>query len=323
MAANCPWGVGAKTKTVLYFEGSTYGELPATPVGHIMPINENTVKASQNSSDVATITGNRSPVEPIYGNNDLGGDITCPLDYVTTGFWLKACFDAPTTTAITGGYKHVFKIGAGMPSFTLEKQFPGITEYFKQNGCKVSKLSLSFGGDGELTATISILGKKETVSGTAISASPTSPDFVRALNFQAALTIGGQAVNIGKSFTLDIDFGLDADTYCIGGNGYRSAVCDGLVKISGSAELFFKDDTYIALAEASTETSVVLTLTRGTTEKLTIKLPEVKFARTGVDITGPTGVVQSLTYNAYYKDNVEQSAVVFELENQLADYDDD
>lgn len=323
MATACPWGVGAKTSTRLFFE-STYGTLPATPVGYVLPINDNSVKSSQNSSDPSTMTGNRNPTEPIYGNVDVSGDITIPVDYVAFGYWLKACFDTPTTTVVTtdSKWKHTYKIGAGMPSFTLEKAFPGITQYFKQMGCKVSKLSLSAGGDGELSATLSIVGKNETLSSTAVSANPTTVTMSRTQNFESAIKIGNTSVAIATSFSIDIDFGLDSDTYCIGGNGMRSAVCDGMVKVSGTVEVFFADNTYINMALNGTETSLELTFTKGD-EVLCFKLPEVKFARTGADVSGPTGVKLSLAYNAYYGNDANASAVVVELTNGQEDYNDD
>lgn len=321
--ANCPWANGAKASTLIAFE-STYGTLPgdAGTKSILLPINSNGVKCSQNSSTPSTIRGNRSPVEPIKGNNDVSGDVVVPVDYTAFGYWLKALFGAPSTGAVSGKegyYKHVFKIDDDMPSFTIEKAFPGITKYIRDNGCKASKLSVSVGGDGELTATVSVMGAKESIEASTMGTTPVIAGFDRADNFEASLKVGDTEMAIATSFSIDIDAGLDGDTYCIGSKGYRTAICEGLVTASGTMEAFFKDDTYLAMAENDAETSLELVLTQDDMS-LSFKFPEAKFAKTSPSIEGPAGIKQSLNYNAYYEDNSDKSAVVVTLINKVASY---
>lgn len=323
MTNSCPWGVGSKTKTFIAFE-STYGEKPADAASKSIDVyfNTNGVAASQNTTSPNTIRGNRNPVEPIMGNIDVTGDIVVPLDYTAFGYWLKAMFGNPETSAVDGKdgyYKHVFKVGDYQPSFTLEKAFPGIGQYLQYVGCKVSKLSISVGGDGELTATISVMGAKETVEPETMATTPVVPAFKRAKNFQSSIKIGDEIEAKGTSFSMDIDTGLDGDSYCIGSKGYRTAVCEGIISCSGTLEAYFADAKYISLADTDTETSAEVTLTAGD-YSLAVKFPEIKFARTSPSIDGPTGIKQSLSYNAYYDDSVEASAVVVTLVNETASY---
>lgn len=316
----CPWGVGAKTSTLLIPEDE-YGVIPenAGTRAVLLPFNSNAVSVSQNTTAPETIRGNRNPVEAIKGNVDVAGDIVAPVDYICFGNWLAASLGNPVTTAVAGQHKHVFKVKDAQPSFTLEKVFPGIVQYIRSVGCKVSTLALSIGGDGELTATVTVMGKNESIEGETISAAPSKPEMKRAQNFQAKLKIGGEEVGIATSFSLNLDFGLDGDTYAIGSNGFRKAICEGLVTASGDIEAFFEDDTYLALAEADAKTSAELILSDGTRE-LGILLPEIKFARTSPSIDGPAGVKQNLSYNAFYDNSAEQSVVVFTLLNEVENY---
>lgn len=316
----CPWGVGAKTSTLIVPEVE-YGVTPAAPGASAirLPFNSNSVAASQNSTSPSTIRGNRSPVEPIFGNKDLGGSIVAPVDYVAIGYWLKMAFGAPETTAVSGGHQHVYKINNAQPSFSMEKMFPGISKYIVASGCKISKLSITVGGDGELTASIDVMGAKETVNGSSLSATPTEARFVRASNFDAALKIGGAEAARITSFSIEIDFGLDGDSYSIGKHGYREAICEGICSVTGTMEAFFADSTYLDMAESSTETSAELILTQDT-KSLSFKMPEIKFALTSPSIDGPSGVKQSLNYSAYYDDSAEASAVVVTLVNDMTAY---
>lgn len=319
----CPWANGAKSSTLIAFE-SVYNTLPgdAGTKSVLLPINTNGVKCSQNITTPNTIRGNRSPVEPIKGNNDVSGDVVVPVDYTAFGYWLKALFGAPASSAVSdkdGYYQHVFKIGDDTPSFTLEKAFPGISQYIRDNGCKASKMSISVGGDGELTSTISIMGAREAVEDASMSAQPVVAGFDRADNFEATLKVGGTDVAVATSFSIDIDAGLDGDSYCIGNGGYRTAICEGLVNISGTMEAFFKDASFLKMAENDVETSMELTLAQGDLS-LKFKLPEAKFAKTSPSIDGPTGIKQSLNYNAYYEDNSDNGAIVVTLVNKVASY---
>lgn len=323
MAANtCPWGVGSKTSTLIAFE-STYGTTPtdATTKSVKMPFNTNGVASSQNSSAPSTIRGNRSPVEPILGNNDVSGDIVVPIDYTAFGYWLKAAFGDPTSAKVgdTTNYKHTFKIKDTQPSFTLEKAFPGISTYIKEHGCKISKMSLSVGGDGELTATISVMGAKEEIGTSSMATTPIEAVLNRAQNFQAKIKIGNTVKGKMTTLSMDIDFGLDGESYCIGGNGFREAICEGLVTVSGTLEAFFDSKEYIAMAESSTETSAEIIISTGDFS-LSILMPEIKFARTSPSIDGPGGIKQSLSYNAYYQDDSNGSAVVVALTNKNTAY---
>lgn len=323
MTNSCPWGVGAKTKTFIAFE-STYGEKPSDAATASVDVyfNTNGVAASQNTTSPSTIRGNRNPIEPIMGNIDVNGDIVVPVDYSAFGYWLKAMFGNPTTTSVNdkaGFYQHVFKVGDFQPSFTLEKAFPGIGQYLQYSGCKASKLSISVGGDGELTATISVMGAKETVVSETMATTPIVPDFQRAKNFQSSIKIGNEIEAKGTSFSMDIDAGLDGDSYCIGSNGYRTAVCEGILSCSGTLEAYFADAKYISLADTNAETSAEVTLAAGD-YSLSVKFPEIKFARTSPSIDGPTGIKQSLSYNAYYDNSAEESAVVVTLVNETASY---
>ena len=73
------------------------------------------------------------------------------------------------------------------------------------------------------------------------------------------------------------------------------------------------------MAEASTETSAEVVISTDDFA-LSILMPEIKFARTSPGIDGPGGIKQSLSYNAYYQDDANASAVVVTLTNKNAAY---
>ena len=290
--------------------------------GFLIPFNTCGLKSTQNMTSSKTIRGRRDPVEPTPGNIDCSGDAVVPVGATAFGHILKMMFGAPTTTAVTGktGFNsHVFKVAEEQPSAVIEKGSPDINVFMKYNGVKASQLSLTVGGDGELTSTVSLMGTKETVAATTMCASPTSLTVDKFDNLMASLKVGGETVADVTQLSLQIDGGMDGDTYAIGSKGYRTAVNEGILTISGQLTAMFMDKKYIDLAENATTTSLELALTNGD-YSLTFELPELKFARNTPSIDGPAGVKQQLNYNAFYSAAAEATSMVVTLVNKTASY---
>lgn len=296
------------------------GVTPTTGTVRSIPFNSCTVSAEQNRTTPGTMTGRRDPVEPIMGNINVGGGITVPLDTNVFGWILALAFGNPTTTSLTGGkYQHVFKPSTEQPSFSLEQAFSN-GDYFVDKGCKISSLGFSFGGDGELTCDVQVLGCNETISDKPISDSVTELTLDRLNNFQAALKVDNADVAVATEFTLDVGFGLDEEGYAIGGGGFRSRINEGLLELSGKMTAFYDDDTYIQKAMASAITALQVKLTKQG-NSLQIDLPEVQFPRRSPNIEGSSGIMQELEYGAFYKTNALNTSIQFTLINETASYE--
>jgi len=311
---------GLNSKLMLGFE-TTYNNDPSDVSTKCvaMPFNTVSLKASQALNASATITGRRDPVEPYRGNIDVAGDIVVPLDLTLFGEWLKACFGAPTTTDDGGIYTHVYKPTSSQPSLVVEVGHPDIFVYAKYNGVKVSKIAFSVGGDGEVNCTISTMGGKETIAATSVVTTPVTMIENKVDNKMAAIKIDGAECAIATLFTLNIDFGLDGDQYSIGNAGFRGAVNEGIMAITGTLTAFFNDKTYLEKAAAGTPVAFELDITKGTSS-LKFELPEAVFARNTPGVDGPKGIKQELNYTAYYKEAALGNAIAVTLENDTATY---
>lgn len=320
MANKCPHAIGAKTGTVIAWE-SEYGVMPtdAATKGIKLPFNSNAVVSSQNATDPATIRADRNPVEAIYGNHDVNGEMVNPTDYTAIGHMLKAALGEPTTTSLNGNYQHVFTVKENIPSFTMEKTFAGIGQFIRTTGCKVNDISFSFGGDGELTFSNSIMGAKETLETSAMSPNAAEAKMNRINNTMLTAKIDDTATTAINKFDFKFSNNLDGDKFPIGCQGYRKAACEGLATASGSIEAYFEDATFLEKAEQNITCSMEIQATYGE-YSLAILLPELKFAKTSPAIDGPAGVMLNLNYNAFFRDNTQKSAVVITLVNDVASY---
>jgi hypothetical protein len=311
---------GYKSQVVIDFEDA-FGQDPATPAGILMPINSWDVKAERNLTTPQTITGSRNPVQPIRGNLTVGGNAVVPVDYLSFGWWLRAMFGPPTTTG-TGPYVHTFKLGDTQPSLVAcKKEVVGATSYYtKQNGIKISTLGLTVGGDGELTASLGVVGATEDETGTtAYDETPSSSGFARAQNFQSSITEGGSSIATVTQLAINANMGLDTSQYVVGGGGVLGDIPEGIVSVDGSLTALFSDLTLAGKAYDGTESALILTLTDGT-HTLAVHVPELEYKLAGRSLSGPGGVMQELGFVGFFGDGADASVLKVVLTNSIASY---
>jgi hypothetical protein len=262
----------------------------------------------------------------IADTSNYDGDYTVLAASSTDEVVITAAYAAETfagtETIQAKTYTHVFTVGDTMPSFLLERKMTdgsSFNNYVRSLGCKVSSFSMDVGGDGELTANLGILGASETDETSAHDADPTTLSIARAQNFHAALEEGGASYAYAPSLSISLDFGLDADQYCIGDGGVRGDLPEGIIAVSGTLTALFRSTTLIAKALASTESSLKVTLTKDW-RSIAFEFPELQYARTAPAINGPKGILLELPFQGYYDDGADASAVKITLVNDVAAY---
>ena len=312
---------GVSTKILLGFENVAYGT-PAT-VGFVLPLNSCGIVGTKARNSPATLTGTRNTVAPFAGNQNVAGPIVIPLDSGAMPYWLTAMFGDPTTS---GSYVHEFKVPAVtvlMPSFTLEEAFADIAApvYQRFVGCKVQSLSMTFGGDGELTGEITVLGSKMTHETSAFDAAPTPVTLARVENFSAAILEGGSPLANATELSINLDFGLDPNSFVIGGGGIRGDIPAGLVTVTGNLKTLFEDKTLLVKATGDTESSLKVTVTASATSVLEFEIQELLYSVNGVPVEGPQGLIVSLDFVGYYADGGEASNIVARVTNDVVSYD--
>lgn len=310
---------GVKAQLLGAVAETTYGSDPVSVSAIVLPINSSAIRGAQNINAPATIRNNRNPVQPFLGNINVAGDVVIPVDLVNMGWWLKMFFGAPTTTGATSPYTHVFKVPSALDSWVFEQGYTDVGKYQKFNGCKVKSIAFKFGGDGELTASISITGSKETLGNSSMDSSPDTETFTRLNQFQAAIEEGGSAVATVKELELTLSNELDEDTYVIGGAGIRGSLPEGLCQVSGRIKAMFEDWTLYNKAVNGTESSLKVTLTSGS-YSLVLYAPEILYARNAPGIETPGGIWMDAPFQGYYDNNADATVLKATLVNTKAAY---
>ena len=311
---------GRKAQLLLDYE-SSFLTPPGSPAAVKMPFISVDLSATRPKSPSTVVRNSRSPAQPFSGRLDVSGNIVVPVDVLTFGYWLKAIFGPPTTTGAEAPYTHVFKLGDTQPSLILDKGFTDQMLFYRYGGSKVGSMSLSEGDEGQLQATLGIVGASETKGTSAYDATPTEPSLVLFEHKHATLQEAGVDFDPGKTFKLDLNLSLDNAQYGINDFGIRRAIPEGVAAVSGSMSSIF-DSTSAALidkASADTKTTLGLTYANGD-DSLAFYLPEVLFTYKTPAIPGPQGINLDLDFQAFYDTNVAASAVVVTLINSQASY---
>jgi hypothetical protein len=309
---------GYNSQLVLGYE-SVYGKTPTTITGYSIPFNQSKIAIKQNLIESSTIHGRRDKEQPAVGNIDVSGSIVVPMDQIGIGYWLAAMFGSPTTTGSGDPYTHVFKVTDRQPSLVLEQQYPDITAYEMFNGCKVNKFSFMYGGDNELTANIDLMGAKRTVGAATFTSFLQDISLLKFSNFHGSIEEGGLPLAIVTEASLNVDFGLDGNTYAIGGGGYRTQLPEGYLQVSGNIKAFFEDTVLLNKAINNTRTSLKFKFANGT-HSLGFYMEEVLIEQTSPGIESEKGIMINLPFKAFYNSGTGGSAIVATLVNDYASY---
>jgi hypothetical protein len=310
---------------IIYDTESVFKTTPASGTSIIFPYVKESLRMNRNLISSNTIRSSRNPQMPVRGNRDVSGTIDFELA-PQYGLLLKHVFG---DTATTGSYVHTYKVGTLPAGMTIEKYFPdlAVPYWFKYNGCKVNSFKVAIKPEGMITSSVDILGAKETLSsGGSFDYNPTDRGHTPFDGFECTLLEGGSSLGIGTDVSFTIDNGLDGNTYVIDGTGERYSLPEGFAKVTGNVKCLFESVAMYNKAIAHTETSLVITFTKGTgagtsgNEKLIFNFDELVFKPAAPVVEGPTGLFVSLDFEAYYGNDVNASACRAVLHDSLATY---
>ena len=288
--------------------------------GFVLPINSFGVRSTRALNRAATLASGRNPLEPFSGNLSVAGNIVIPVDSVAMAYWLIAMFGEPTTTG-TNPYVHEFKVPASQVSFAMENAYTDLAtaKYNLFKGCKINSFALTVGGDGELVATLGVVGKVDSMEAASMDSSPSSITLARLNNFQAALTEGGAALANATELTFNINMPMD-QFYVIGGAGQIGSLPEGKVEVSGNIKTLFENTSLIDKAIALTESGIKLTITGSASSVFELEIQELYFERNSPDIPGPQGMLVDLNFQGFYANGSEASGIVARLTNATSSY---
>ena len=300
---------GTQTAITLY-EESTYATVPATPDGQKLYVTDFSLASQQNLIDSNTLRANRSRTQPIQGNIDVTGSIGFELHAESMGTILKHLMGGNATTG-ADPYVHTMTLDDLPVGLHLEKDhgasISGSGKFEVFAGCRIGGATFSFPAEGFCTASLDVMGANSTLGSATIDDDATITDngSTPFSSFLGTIQEGGGAIAYVQSAEIRLDNGLDGSSYVIGGAGVRRALPEGFATVSGSVTALFESGALLAKAIAGTESSLLITLSRGTgagsagNEFMSFEIGQLLYERTSPAIDGPNGILLTLPFKGY------------------------
>ena len=310
---------------VVVYEESAYGVVPAGAGLRARLISYNFTE-NENLQQSPEIKSGRQPGQPYQDGATVNGSMTLLADPVDLGFWLKWGLGEPTTTGASAPYNHLYTADAELISLTAELIETGIAKIWRLTGLKVQSFSIDIGTSGLLQITLNFMAKAVTQVALAsrIDATP----------YQAAgdrILVRGSSIGIEDAdpptsiphisrFQMTVDNQIEGYE-AIPSEGYYE-LTEGVLQVSGSASVLITDtDVFWGYHDNKDEVTILATLTSESGATVKAKVPEALLSMAIPSVQSQTGPTPGqLSYQGYYDDDADGSAVVFELDNALASY---
>lgn len=315
---------------VLIFDTETvYKTTPEAEDAHVLPFVSESLRLSRNLVTSRTIRSNRNPQAPARGNMNVAGDIAIELS-PQYGKLFKHIFGSYGVAGEAAPYTHTYKIGALPVGMCIEKQFLDLAtpKYFLYNGCKIGSFKLAGKTEGMIDCSVSLMGATETIGLATFDATATDNGHTPFDGFEGSLTYeSGTPLAVATEIDFTLENALDGNAYVMDGTGVRHSLPEGAAKVSGNVKMLFEDDVLLALAIAHTETTLALHFTHGVgtgatagNEKMSFYMDEMKFSPNSPVISGPTGLLVELPFEAYYNVDADESALRMVLLSPIATF---
>ena len=226
-------------------------------------------------------------------------------------------------------YDHVFYVSDEMDSFTIIQSIPmGTIEENNATvqayhhdvfvGCKLNSMSFEISGDGELTADLDIMGMQHQIPDMSSQLVPSGFVIQSSLGFDRIVALGSEApkkgnqindvITVAKSFSTNIDFGLDGDAYFLGGDGYRGTISEGILKATGTLNCMLKDDSLLRKASKGEESHLSIQANGYEDNNyMKIDFANVMYEEATPGIEGPRGIAVDFNYHAYSTDDIKNA----------------
>lgn len=321
--ASCTAIISIGLKCAVDKPGTFYlDDIRAMHQAHNIPFITEGIRASKNLHTSNVLRTGRQPLTPSPGVKAIGGPIATELSPIGLQMLWYGLFGNKTISA-GPPYTHTFKFALTLPTFFIEKQFTDIQKYLQYTGCVIEGFSLDVKPDGPVTCSFDIMGCAETVATSTHDDNPLYNGWSQFNGAEVAITQGGSALGIAESVTLSIKNNHDGTVYVLDGTGERKYLPAGKLAIEGKLTALFENTTLYDLAVANTETTLVITCSRGTgdgtanNEKMVFTIDELIFKQDAPVVNGPTGLKVDLAFQPYYDNGASASAVKLEVYNSV------
>ncbi|MFQ6552952.1 phage tail tube protein [Aestuariibius insulae] len=286
---------GARSQMAAAFE-TTYGLPPLTGFRR-MPFATSTLSETFGLLENELLGYGRDPLAPSEDVVSLDGDIVIPMDTQSFGLWLKATFGEPATTGSGAPYTHTFESGSWeLPSLSIETGMPEVPSFAMAAGNKVDTLSFTMQRQGQLQATLALIGQGENVNAATSAGTPTPFELTRFVQKQGNVERDGTRLANVVSAQLTYRNNLDR-IETLRNDGKIEGVDPSMAMLTGNIVVRFADKVLLDQAINGEPADFEFSFTRAN-ESLTFAVPRIYLPKPRRTIEGPQGIQATFDWQA-------------------------
>lgn len=290
-----------------YVAETVFGTTPVTPSLIQLPYTSHSLNLTKDRVTGNDILPDRMPRVDRHGNRNAAGDIVVDLRKGDYDPFLESAFFNTFST-------NTLKVGTTPKFFSIEDAATDITQFRLFTGMAVSSMAISIRPNQMVTATMSMVGKDMTISGTSVDAVKTASSTNAPFDaYSGALEIGdaGGALSAAAIIT-GIDFTINnslAPTFVVG-SASTPQLEYGMATVEGTITAYFENANLINRFLNETETAIEVEVDDPTgTSSYTFLFPRVKINGADVPVDSFTSRVVTLPFVALF-DTTENSNIV-------------
>ena len=297
---------------ILIVKEVTFGVTPVTPVYKLLAQAGYGESLNSSAEEIISNVIDKARSVKATRNGLKSSDGSLPFEFGTEGADLVLEGLAGSKSgAGTGVSPYIYKRGSTVPSFSIEKGFTDVAQYFTLKGMKINSLELNIEPGQIVSGTCTVLGKGDpSVATSSADASPDSVIHIPFTGIDAVVSIGGSAANV-SAFTMNITNNLSVQNVL--GSAYAYSVNAGRGEVTGTISLLFENSDYFDmwLAESEEEIECVLTIGAKVT---TFTFAKCKFNGSGLpNIETPDGVIYTLNWRSIYDATAQSDFVISQV----------
>jgi len=221
-------------------------------------------------------------------------------EITVTSITTTEVLDESDTATISGSYA---RNGTTRSSFYIERSHEDITQYFQYAGMVVNTMSLDFSASSVLKSSFNFIGKSatnsQTTEGTGSNDAAETTEYMNSVSNVGDVNIDGTAASSCLLQKVGIEINNNVRGLTSIGNLGFCGVSEGEANISGSLDMYFKDEVMYDKYLASTAFSLSIRVTSNNNDTYIFSLPSCKLNADTINASGKNSdVMENATFQA-------------------------
>lgn len=309
--------VGASSRLAGVAETS-WGVTPSNPSLRLFPFLTESLASSIGIVENNAIRSDRRYPQPGQGNLKPAGDIRVVWNANALAWILYRSIGGSVVPTGSAPWTHTINESPdpALPSFTLEKGYTDVGQYFVYEGVRVNTWSHEMRPEANVEGSISVIARNELHDTAPLDPSPEDIPYVPLNSYDGTALQGGSPLANITEMTLNFSNNVTGINVLF--NQFYGAVLAARFRISGSFGIFFVDATQYLLYRNFTETDLDITMQDEADNFIQYQIRSVRYAGQTPQIGGEGPVFFQGDFTGYI-DSVSGQQLVTVIRNDIDD----